>query len=149
MTDAELSGRSRNSMGPTGAGSLLSCGVGCAKDAGKIYKEELKDITKDIKKDCGCDKKDDKCRKACKEEEEEAKKDAEEKANEKYQKCTVNVSINPSPPLKYFEKVVTKRFCVDRHIRSSIIESKSMKTIHMDNTSVLLNLLWYLLERKS
>ena len=70
VTDAELSGRKRNSMGPTGtyriitfflffqrykfvslvlttltsympyigAGSLLSCGVGCAKDAGKIYK---------------------------------------------------------------------------------------------------------------
>ena len=59
-----------------------------------------------------------------------------------------NVSINPSPPLKCFEKVVTKQSGVGRHVRFSIIESKSMKTIHMGDTSVQLNLLWYL-ESKS
>eukprot|EP00956_Cyclotella_meneghiniana_P005518 scaffold7071_cov42-Cyclotella_meneghiniana.AAC.3 len=102
VTDSELGGRKRNSMGPNGAGSLLSCGAGCAKDTEKIYKEELKDITKDIKKGCGCDKKDDKCRKACKNEEEEANKDAEEKANEKYQKCTVKCFDQSESSLEVF-----------------------------------------------
>lgn len=68
VSTATTSGRSRSSIGPAGADSLLLCGAECAEDEAETYKKESKDADeKGCKKSCPEDD-DGSCEKACKDE---------------------------------------------------------------------------------